>query len=88
MFISGVTNHVEPPINHLWTVPGETQMLEVWQAQDRALAAQKDVMTHYHQLQIKDFVQSILENRSPEVSAEAAKSVVEVFAAIYAGSRV
>ena len=41
-------------------------------------------MTHYHQLQIQDFVQSILEDRSPEVSAEAAKSVVEVFAAIYA----
>jgi UDP-N-acetyl-2-amino-2-deoxyglucuronate dehydrogenase len=83
MFISGVTNYVEPPINHLWTIPGEAQMLEIWQAQDRALAAQNDVMTHYHQLQIEDFVQSILEDRSPEVSAEAAKSVVEVFAAIY-----
>jgi UDP-N-acetyl-2-amino-2-deoxyglucuronate dehydrogenase len=84
MFISGVTNSVEPPINHLWTVPGESQLLEKWQAQDRELAGQSDVMTHYHQLQIEDFVQSILENRSPEVSAETAKSVVEVFAAIYA----
>jgi predicted dehydrogenase len=81
--ISGVTNSVEPPINHLWTVPGESQLLEKWQAQDRELAGQSDVMTHYHQLQIEDFVQSILENRSPEVSAETAKSVVEVFAAIY-----
>jgi UDP-N-acetyl-2-amino-2-deoxyglucuronate dehydrogenase len=84
MFISGVTNYVEPPINHLWTVPGESQMLERWQAQDRELAGQSDVMTHYHQLQIEDFVQAILKDRSPEVSAEAAKSVVEVFAAIYA----
>jgi UDP-N-acetyl-2-amino-2-deoxyglucuronate dehydrogenase len=87
MFISGVTSHVEPPINHLWTVPGETQMLETWQAQDRALAAQNDVMTHYHQLQIEDFLRAILEDCSPEVSAEAALQVVEVFAAIYAGHR-
>ena len=36
-----------------------------------------------HQLQIQDFVWSILEDRLPEVSAEAAKSVVKVFAAIY-----
>ena len=57
-------------------------MLEIWQAQDRILAGQIDVMTHYHQLQIQDFVWSILEDRLPEVSAEAAKSVVEVFAAI------
>jgi predicted dehydrogenase len=35
-------------------------------------------------LQIEDFVQAILGDRTPEVSAEAAKRVVEVFAAIYA----
>jgi hypothetical protein len=73
MFISGVTDSVEPPINF-----GRFLIKH----KNRALA--NDVMTHAHQLQIEDFVPAILEDRSPEVSAKAAKSGVEVFAAMYA----
>ena len=84
MFISGVTTSVEAPINHLWMVSGETHLLEAWQAQDRALAAEVDVMTHYHQLQLEDFTRAILENREPEVGGEDGRNVVQVFARVYA----
>ena len=84
MFISGVTTSVEAPFNHLWMVGGETHLLEAWQTQDRALAARVDVMKHYHQVQLEDFVRAILLDREPEVSGEDGRRVVEIFAAVYA----
>ena len=84
MFVSGVTTQVEAPINHLWMVPGETHLLEGWQAQDRTLATEVDVMTHYHQLQLEDFARAILEDREPEVGGEDGRNVVRVFASVYA----
>lgn len=87
MFISGVTSHVDPPINDLWTVPGEAHLLESWQAEDRRSASQVDVMTYYHELQIADFLDAILENREPLVTGEDGRRTVELFTAIYRSQR-
>jgi predicted dehydrogenase len=67
MFVSGVTAKVDPPINDLWTIPGEESSLAQWQAEDRKLAETVDVMTHFHRLQIQDFVQAILADRDPMI---------------------
>ena len=34
MFIAGRTSITEPPVNDLWTVPGEEEMLPVWKKED------------------------------------------------------
>jgi UDP-N-acetyl-2-amino-2-deoxyglucuronate dehydrogenase len=34
MFIAGMSSIAEPPVNDLWMVPGEEQMLEEWTKQD------------------------------------------------------
>ena len=34
MFIAGMSNITEPPINDLWTVPGEQELLKKWQKED------------------------------------------------------
>ncbi len=86
-FIAGVTAAVEPPVNDLWTVPGEEALLPVWQAEDRALAAQVDVMTYYHKQQIEDFLQASLDGREPFVNGEEGRKVVEMFSAIYRSQR-
>jgi UDP-N-acetyl-2-amino-2-deoxyglucuronate dehydrogenase len=83
-FISGITQAVEAPINDLWTIPGESHLLAGWQAEDRARAASLEVMTHYHALQIQDFVQAILEDREPMVTGEAGRNAVALIEAIYA----
>jgi predicted dehydrogenase len=88
-FISGVTlsSEVEPPINDLWTVPGEENLLETWQAEDRARATSIDTMTYYHRLQIEDFIDAVLEGREPAVNAQEGRKVVELFEAIYRSQR-
>ena len=86
-FVSGVTTFVDPPINDIWTIPNETQMLQGWQQEDEARCRSVDVMTHYHKLQIQDFLGAILENRAPAVSGREGRKHVEIFTGIYRSQR-
>jgi predicted dehydrogenase len=87
MFISGMTTVQEPPINDLWTVPGEEHLLKQWQAEDSARFASIDAASHYHLLQIEDFLQSIIEGREPMVTGVDGRQTVELFTAIYRSQR-
>jgi UDP-N-acetyl-2-amino-2-deoxyglucuronate dehydrogenase len=80
-FISGVTEKMDPPFNDIWTIPGEENCLANWNAEDRSRPC--DVMTHYHQLQLDDFLSAIIEDREPSVDAEAGRRVVELFTGVY-----
>lgn len=84
VFVAGVSSHVEPPINDLWTISGEADRLAGWQAEDRALAGRVDVTEHYHELQIGDFLRAVREGRPPAVTGEDGLAVAELIAAIYA----
>ena len=53
-FVAGVSAIAEPPLNDLWTIPGEEHLLADFQAEDRARFAAIDATTHYHALQIRD----------------------------------
>ena len=86
-FIAGVTTNVDPPINDLWTVPGEEERLAVWQGEDRAFAARIDVMEHFHELQIADFLEAIREDRAPMVDGRQGRRVVEIITAVYRSQR-
>ena len=87
MFIAGMTPVQEPPINDLWTVPGEEHLLAQWQAEDRATFEQMDPARHYHLLQDRDFLRAILEDRTPLVSGEEGRKTVELFTALYRSQR-
>ena len=85
MFIAGapVPDAVEPPLNDLWSVPGEEHLLATWQAEDRA-AFTEGATTQYHfNLQVEDFLQAILEDREPLISGQQGRATVELFTAIY-----
>lgn len=86
-FIAGVSGIAEPPLTDLWTVPGEEHRLAEFQAADRAAFAGVDGTTHYHALQIRDFVLSVREGRLPLVTGEDGRAVVELFTAIYQSDR-
>jgi len=86
-FIAGVSAIAEPPLNDWWTIPGEEHLLAAFQAEDRARFAAIDPTTHYHALQIQDFVSAIREGRRPAVTGEEGRVVVEMFTAIYASQR-
>lgn len=86
-FIAGVSQIAEPPLTDLWTVPGEADQLAAFQAEDRAAFARVNGTSHYHALQIADFVRAIRENRAPLVTGESGRAVVELFSAIYQSHR-
>lgn len=82
-FVAGVSEIAEPPLNDLWTIPGEEHLLAGFQAEDRGRFGQVHPTTHYHGLQIQDFLRSILEGRPPLVTGEDGRIVVSMFTAIY-----
>jgi predicted dehydrogenase len=86
-FIAGVSKISEPPLNDLWTIPGEDHLLAQFEAEDRATFARIDATMHYHALQIEDFLSSIREDRPPLVSGEDGRAVVGLFTAIYQSQR-
>ena len=86
-FVAGVSEIVEPPLNDLWTIPGEEHLLTAFEAEDRARFRALDFTTHYHALQIQDFLQAILEDRPPLVTGQDGRRVVEMFTAIYRSNR-
>jgi predicted dehydrogenase len=86
-FVAGMTEIAEPPLNDLWNVPGEEHALAEFQAEDRARFRQINATTHYHALQIQDFLRAILEGRPPLVTGEDGRKVVALFTAIYRSQR-
>jgi UDP-N-acetyl-2-amino-2-deoxyglucuronate dehydrogenase len=86
-FVAGVSEIAEPPLNDVWTVPGEEHLLAAFQAEDRARFQQVNATTHYHALQIQDFLRAILEARPPLVSGADGRTVVAMFTAIYRSHR-
>jgi predicted dehydrogenase len=86
-FVAGVSRIDEPALNDLWTIPGEEPLLARFQAEDRIRFAQVDATTHYHVLQIQDFLRAVREGRPPLVTGEEGRVVVEMFTAIYRSNR-
>ncbi len=86
-FIAGVSAIAEPPLNDVWTIPGEEDLLARFQTEDRARFASLDASAHYHALQIQEFLQACLEGRPPLVTGEDGREVVALFTAIYRSHR-
>ena len=86
-FIAGVSKIAEPPLNDLWTVPGEEKFLQGIEDEDRKRFAAIDPVTHYHSLQIQEFLQAIQAGRTPLVTGADGRAVVEMFTAIYESNR-
>jgi predicted dehydrogenase len=87
MFVAGMSNVLEPPMNDLWTVPGEEEMLEKWIKEDSELFNQIDPTVYYMERQIEDFLNALTEDRDPLVTGYDGRRTVELFTAIYRSQR-
>lgn len=84
MFIAGRSSILEPPVNDIWTVAGEENMLDRWKTEDSELfCGLPNAMDHYFHLQIRDFLRAIINDRAPLVTGEDGRKTVEIFTAIY-----
>ena len=87
MFVAGMSNIAEPPINDLWTVPGEEHLLEQWIKKDTEFFNSIDATIYYIERQIEDFLTAIVEDQEPLVNGEEGRKTVELFTAIYRSKR-
>jgi len=87
MFIAGMSNIAEPPVNDLWTIPGEEQLLDQWIQEDTEHFNTIDATVYHIERQIEDFLQAINEGREPLVTGEEGRKTVELFTAIYRSQR-
>jgi UDP-N-acetyl-2-amino-2-deoxyglucuronate dehydrogenase len=86
-FIAGMTTITEPPLNDLWTIPGEESQLGRFRADDHARFQSIDAVDHYHALQIQDFLRAVIDDRQPLVTGDDGRRVVALFQAIYQSGR-
>ena len=87
MFIAGMTGITEPPVNDLWTIPGEEHMLKDWVKKDSDIFNNCDPTIRYMQYQIEDYIRALQDNSSPSVTGYDGRRTVELFTAIYRSSR-
>jgi len=87
MFVAGMSNIAEPPINDLWTVQGEEKLLNKWVKEDTEFFNQIDPTVYYIQKQIEDFLEAIANDCDPLVTGEDGRRTVELFTAIYRSQR-
>lgn len=87
MFVAGMTNINEPPVNDLWTVPGEEDLPEKWRKEDTDFFATINPVEHYHQLQISEFLQAVMAGRENAIPGEEGRKTVEIFEALYRSQR-
>jgi UDP-N-acetyl-2-amino-2-deoxyglucuronate dehydrogenase len=87
MFIAGRTGVTEPPVNDLWTIPGEEGLLKGWINEDTDTFNNCDPTVRYIQYQIEDYLYSIGKGVNPSVTGEDGRRTVELFTAIYRSTR-
>jgi len=87
MFIAGRTGVAEPPVNDLWTISGEEDLLKQWIREDTGIFNSCDATVKYMQYQIEDYLQSIGNGTEPAVTGEDGRRTVELFTSIYRSSR-
>lgn len=87
MFIAGMSNITEPPINDLWTIPGEEALLKKWQKEDADLFLSMDPVQHYHDLQIAEFLRAVMAGRDSSIPGIEGRKTVEIFEALYRSQR-
>jgi UDP-N-acetyl-2-amino-2-deoxyglucuronate dehydrogenase len=87
MFVPGMVNITEAPFNDMWTIRGEEKFLPQWKEEDAKLFSSINPMEYFHRLQIQDFLQAIVEKRTPAVTGEDGRKTVELFTAIYRATR-
>ena len=87
MFIAGMSSITEPPINDLWTVPGEEELLKKWQKEDSDFFLSINAVEYYHQLQISEFLKAVMAGHDSSIPGEEGRKTVEIIEALYRSQR-
>lgn len=87
MFIAGMSNILEPPVNDLWTIKGEEYFIDKWKQEDTEFFNNINPMQYYHERQVEDFLRAVIKSTKPLIDGEEGRKTVEIFTAIYRSNR-
>lgn len=87
MFIAGMSNITEPPVNDLWTIGGEEHLLEAWKKEDSEFFNRIDAMQYFCERQDEDFLRAVINGTKPLIDGQEGRKTVEIFTAIYRSNR-
>ncbi|HRR16707.1 MAG TPA: Gfo/Idh/MocA family oxidoreductase [Bacteroidales bacterium] len=88
MFVAGMSGIQEPPVNDIWTIPGEEHLLKDMVKEDSDFFnSLPNPVEYFHERQIEDFLSAVMEGRKPLVTGEDGRVTVEIFTAIYRSNR-
>lgn len=87
MFIAGMTGISEPPVNDIWSIPGEENLPALWKQEDETFFSGIDPTVYFMKCQIEDFRDAITDGREPMVTGDFGRKTVELFTAIYRSQR-
>jgi UDP-N-acetyl-2-amino-2-deoxyglucuronate dehydrogenase len=87
MFIAGMSGVLEPPVNDLWTVPGEEGLLARWKAEDEAYFKGIDATWRFFAFQTEELAAAVREGREPAVTGADGRRTVALMEAIYRSGR-
>lgn len=87
MFVAGMSNVQEPPVNDIWTIPGEENNLVAWKKEDSDFFETIDPQVYFMEKQIEDFLIALEKGKEPLVTGIDGKKTVELFTAIYRSNR-
>jgi len=77
MFIAGMSTITEPPLNDLWTIENEKDMLDKFRAEDEAFFKTINATVYFFILQLEDFCGALLDNRPPASNGEEGRETVK-----------
>lgn len=83
MFIAGMSTITEAPYNDIWTITGEADKLDEMKKTDEEFFFSVDSMYYFHEKQIEDFINAVIEDRKPMADVREGRKTVEIFEAIY-----
>lgn len=87
MFVAGMSNVLEPPVNDLWTIPGEENLLDQWVKEDSDFFNSINPTVYYMEQQISNFLKAVETGTKPLITGEDGRKTVELFTAIYRSAR-
>ncbi len=87
MFIAGVSGIGEPPVNDLWTIPGEEDKLNQYKKEDSDFFNNTGSTNYFHKVQLADFLNAIRKGSKPLITLEDGRRTVELITAIYRSYR-
>jgi predicted dehydrogenase len=83
MFIAGMTTITEPPLNDLWTIPGEENLLDQFRSEDEAFFKTINATVYFFSLQLEEFCAAVQNNTAPPASGEDGRETVKLIETLY-----